>query len=277
MRSTDRIGPPCLAAILCLAMAPRAMAGEDPIHVRLTDDVPATLVLAAGWLTLTGLQSGIAGHRCGWCMGPGPVDRAFRTAFLAPDPRAAATASDVLLFGVAPAFALAMEGLAFLPGGGGGHAFGEDLAITVEAMMLAAFLTQAVKIAVRRERPYVRYGGDHPLYGTGTDGVLGFFSLHASLAATLAASTATLAFLRKRRGAAWIAAAGAALAVVTGLMRISGDKHYVSDVIVGLAAGSAIGVAIPLLHALPLPHRKPGDPVVAVLPGPGSLSVVGSF
>ena len=276
MRSTDAIPAAILAGAIAVAPPP-ALAEEDPIHVRWSDDVPATLVFAAGWMALVGLESEIVGDECGWCAGPGPVDRAFRSAFLAPDPAAAAMASDVLLYGVGAAFALSMDALAFRKGGGGGAVFGEDLAILVEAMMLTAFVTQSVKISAHRERPYVLYGGDHPVYGTGTDGVLSFFSLHSSFAASLAAATATLAFLRKRKAAPWIAAAGAALALAIGALRISADKHYASDVATGLVVGAAIGVAVPILHALPLHAKGEPGPTVAVAPGPGSLSVAGTF
>ena len=53
--------------------------------------------------------------------------------------------------------------------------------------------------------------------------------------------------MRGYRLAPAIWGAGAALATVTGYLRIAADKHYFSDVLVGAVVGSAIGIGVPLL------------------------------
>jgi membrane-associated phospholipid phosphatase len=75
--------------------------------------------------------------------------------------------------------------------------------------------------------------------------------------------------MRGSRAAPWIAAAGAALAVTVGTLRITADKHYFSDVATGLAVGAAVGILVPLLHV----RRAP----VAIAPAPGGVSVSGAF
>jgi membrane-associated phospholipid phosphatase len=51
-------------------------------------------------------------------------------------------------------------------------------------------------------------------------------------------------------------ATGFSLAAFVGYLRIAADKHYMSDVLVGAATGTAAGVLIPLLFH---PIRKTGD------------------
>ncbi len=264
------------AACLCAAAAilwPRP-AAADPVEVVWSDDVPVTITMIAGWLTLVALQDEIVGHDCAWCAGPGPVDRAARGALLAPSPKAADAASNVMLFGVVPAFSLATSMITMRIAGDSWTTFAQDVLIVTESFAAAALATRLVKISVRRSRPYLQHGGDDPLYSEGSTDVTGFFSGHSSLAASVASSTATLAFLRGRPSAPWIALAGGAVAVTTGMLRIAADRHYLSDVLVGLAFGSAVGILVPVLHALPLGRR---GAALTLSPCPGGLGVSGIF
>ncbi len=263
----------CLIAAAAL-LWPRE-AAADPVEVVWSDDVPATVTLLAGWLALSALQDEIVGHDCGWCGGPGPVDRAVRGALMAPAPKAANVASNVMLFGVAPAFSLAAGLIAARTADDSWLVFAEDVTLVAESFALTAMLTSFVKISVRRTRPYLHYGGEDPLYRDGSLDVTGFFSGHSSMAASVAASTATLAFLRGRPGAPWIAVAGGAVAVTTGMLRIAADRHYLSDVLAGLAVGTAVGILVPVLHALPLGRRT--SVAITLSPAPGGLGVSGTF
>jgi membrane-associated phospholipid phosphatase len=267
----------CTSAACLLAAAllwPKAAASE-PVEVVWSDDVPVTVTLLAGWLVLSALQDEIVGHDCAWCGGPGPADRAVRGALLAPAPRDANTASNVMLFAAAPAFSLAASLITARLAGDSRIVFAEDVLLAAESFALAGLVTGLVKISVRRTRPYVHYGGDDPLYSEHSVDVTGFFSGHSSLAASVAASTATLAFLRGRASAPWIALAGGAVAVTTGMLRIAADRHYLSDVLAGLALGTAVGILVPVLHALPLGRSK--KVALTLSPAPGGLGVSGVF
>lgn len=229
--------------------------------------------LAAAMLSfhflLGSLQTVVPGERCGWCDGPGPVDRAARSAFLAPDPPAAALASDVLLWAAVPSLLLVSEIVPIHLRREPWTVLLEDLVLVIESFALAGMLTNLVKLAVRRPRPYVALGGGASPYPSDEGELMSFFSGHASYSAALAASMAAVAFLRGRRLAPWIAAAGAGLALTVGALRMSADKHYLSDVLVGLGVGAAAGIVVPLLHALP---RMPDKvPAAMVGPGPGTL------
>jgi membrane-associated phospholipid phosphatase len=263
------------ACLLAATLAwPRA-ALADRVEVVWTDDVPATVTLLAGWLALSALQDAIVGHDCAWCGGPGPVDREVRRALIAPDPLAANTASNVMLYAAVPAFSLAASLITVRLSGDPWILFAQDVTIVAESFALASLVTGLVKISVRRTRPYLHYGGEDPLYSDGSLDVTGFLSGHSSMAASVAASTATLAFLRGRPAAPWIAVAGGAVAVTTGMLRIAADRHYLSDVLAGLAFGTAVGILVPVLHALPL--GRGGDVALTISPSPGGLGVSGTF
>ena len=60
-------------------------------------------------------------------------------------------------------------------------------------------------------------------------------------------SATTLAYLHGYDSAPYIAVGGGALAMATGVLRISADMHWATDVVVGSVVGSAIGVGLPLL------------------------------
>ena len=79
-----------------------------------------------------------------------------------------------------------------------------------------------------------------------------------------------------------------ALAALTGVMRVAGDQHYLSDVLFGAVVGFVIGHLVPVLLVPERPHavlgHAPGPsaaivPMVAPAPGGGTygLSFTGRF
>ena len=63
------------------------------------------------------------------------------------------------------------------------------------------------------------------------------------------------------------ACAGAlTVASATAVLRVSADRHYASDVIVGGAIGTTVGYVLPLVFQYT--RREPGDAGLAILPGP---------
>jgi membrane-associated phospholipid phosphatase len=71
----------------------------------------------------------------------------------------------------------------------------------------------------------------------------------------------------------------AAGAVAT--LRMVGDMHYASDVIVGAGVGTLVGLGIPFLHYHGLPTlsvtAKSGTATMSVVPSGMGAAVVGSF
>jgi membrane-associated phospholipid phosphatase len=69
------------------------------------------------------------------------------------------------------------------------------------------------------------------------------------MAFSTAVAAGTVATMRGYRGAPYVWALGLPLALLSGYLRIAADRHYVSDVLVGAALGSAFGALTPwLMH-----------------------------
>jgi membrane-associated phospholipid phosphatase len=145
----------------------------------------------------------------------------------------------------------------------------EDLTVFVEALSITGALVSITKVAISRPLPRV-YEGDRALLGSAR-GYRSFYSGHTTFAfAAMATTSVTIGLRYDRTLVPWL---------VTGLVgtsvaveRLLGGYHFPSDVIVGALVGTAVGVAVPLLHA-----RRPLFRM-AVLPSAGGmmLSVVGS-
>jgi membrane-associated phospholipid phosphatase len=120
----------------------------------------------------------------------------------------------------------------------------------LESVSLTLFVTEAVKALAGRERPFVD-GCDAPTRPSDSDcGDLdrfqSFFSGHASIAAAGAGVSCAFAIRRKTWGESKTAQAlpcalGVGAALTTGALRIVTDKHWGSDVLVGLGVGALIG------------------------------------
>jgi len=253
------------ALVLATLVAVPGLARAEPVrlHVAWDQEVPLTVAGLALWFGVAAVQDEMGLHHCGWCGPPGPVDRAVRRALLAPDPDAASTASSVVGFVALPLVWAVTDILSVHVQDRGWMELVEDLLVVAEAFVLTSLVTRLVKISTRRPRPYAEYGTAD---ACGGDALLSFFSGHTSMSASVAASAATLAFLRGSRLAPWVAGLGAAMVVATGLLRIAADRHWASDVLAGLLVGTALGVAVPMLHV----RRSK----VAILPGPSTVTVV---
>lgn len=117
-----------------------------------------------------------------------------------------------------------------------------------ESISLTVFLTQTIKNVAGRERPLGRECRGTKQQGKGCGGGLkqSFFSGHASMAAAGAGLSCSYAVKRKTWGDGLVARAtpcvlGVGAALATGLLRVVADKHWGTDVMVGLAVGAAVG------------------------------------
>jgi membrane-associated phospholipid phosphatase len=112
---------------------------------------------------------------------------------------------------------------------------GQDLALVAEAWAVNDGINQVVKHDIARLRP------------DGSDN-LSFYSGHTSDAFAMVMALYTTHRLRHDQDAHHVLLVGLPFAAMTGYLRIAADKHYASDVLVGAAAGSAVGCFIPALH-----------------------------
>lgn len=161
-----------------------------------------------------------------------------------------AKTSDVFMYGVLPIGALASS--VFLAHDGRLTAdVAVDAGIVLEAVMLSGVLTQSLKFAVGRQRPFVAY--DSPWSDklrraneSAADDNLSFFSGHASYSMATAVGMARVIELRTGKHTGYYSLVPAA--VLTALMRCAADKHWGTDVLVGMAVGAAFGLLVPTLH-----------------------------
>jgi membrane-associated phospholipid phosphatase len=104
------------------------------------------------------------------------------------------------------------------------------------------------------------------------DDNVSFYSGHSAFAFALAGSAGTIASLRGYPHAWVVWAVGMPVAGAVALLRVGAAKHYLTDVLVGSLVGGAIGAGVPLLF-----HQRLGGVRVQLVPGPGSVSLVGVF
>lgn len=265
------------AAAVSGANAPPDATAEAPQPVRLADrlgynpwvDGPLTAAIWAGWFGTEALKGAIGPAECRWCT-PSALDWSARNAVVWSETKAPRVVSDILLFGVAPLAAVAttygLGQVAQRPG-----EFLWDILLIVEAAGTAAALTQLVKFAVARQRPFAHaLRLEDALEPVPVDANLSFFSGHSSFTFALAAATATVAHMRKRPYA-WVAwAVGLPIATFTAYLRMAGDKHYLTDVAVGSGVGLLTGVLVPAVHDWSAFMGK--DVNVAVMPLPGGAA-----
>jgi membrane-associated phospholipid phosphatase len=161
--------------------------------------------------------------------------------------------------------------------------FAQDATIIMESFVVSQLANQAVKFAVGRERPFVHVLPEdqkglteHP-----TDNNLSFYSGHTAMAFSLVTAAGTVSELRgyKHRWLIW--AVGLPAAASVGLMRMGADKHYLTDVLVGAAAGSLFGVGLPLLlhgrEQQDAQPRRATDVTMRVSGSLGGVTISGRF
>jgi len=213
---------------------------------------------------------------CRWCATNG-FDDAVRDALRASNPRTAGYVSHGFSLAAVPLVAL---GGLLIPATGDGALprWGTDVWILANTFIVTTGISDGVKRAVGRQRPAFHYGvqgqteaATHP-----DEANLSFFSVDTSEAFAVAACGATLAYLHDYEIAPWVLAGGAVLATTAGVLRISADMHWATDVITGAVVGTAVGVSVPLLlHRRKQPSES--APSVNLLVLPQRVSVFGSF
>ncbi|MFY0569256.1 phosphatase PAP2 family protein [Archangium lansingense] len=157
--------------------------------------------------------------------------------------------SNIVGFGVLPVGVLGGQYLLSSGSGAPPEYYAQDATIIVESVVVSSLVNQVVKFSVGRERPFVHVlpEDQKPLTEHPNDNNLSFYSGHTNMAFALVTAAGTVSELRgyKHRWLIW--AVGLPAAASVGLMRMGADKHYLTDVLVGAAAGTLFGVGMPLL------------------------------
>lgn len=204
-----------------------------------------------GYVATSVFKDRLASAECRWCDPPG-LDRAVRDALVWDNPQTADTVSDYTGFWATPVFTLGITALSAWGDAGAtesrlGRVLDDTLPV-LEAVTFSQLLVQAVKFSVARQRPRAHYDSI-PAEPFDEEANLSFFSGHATLTFSLATAAGMVAH---RRGSdlepvVWVVGMG--LAATTSYLRIAGDQHYATDVLVGALFGTGMGILIPtLLH-----------------------------
>ncbi len=155
------------------------------------------------------------------------------------DYRTASKISDVMLFGaVLPSIVWTPALL---------RNYSKMLLLNVEVFTVNALITSIVKLIAARERPGIAFGS-YSVAELKSDSYQSFFSGHASIAYSLSTTAAMILADSYRKNSALIWTGALSIATFTSYLRIAGDRHYFTDVVVGAVVGMAIGYIIPYLQ-----------------------------
>lgn len=250
----SRVTPLVAVAVAALCFAPDlAEAQSRELRYELKLDIPVTLAAGA---VVGAPQAWLLPDACRWCVAPGELnalDASARQALRWQSPQTAASLSDITAFLATPALSFGLLA-------GGAAAEGSlsqtpvDLLLSAEATVATIAVTQIVKVVAARQRPFT-IGVPSEAICPEDDPYTSFFSGHTSISFAVAVSSGTIASMRGYRTAPWIWATALPLAATAGYLRIAADKHYLTDVLVGAAVGSALGFAIPYVFHRPLDGR----------------------
>jgi len=192
----------------------------------------------------------------------GGVDRRVRANFSAP----AAATSDALLIAT-----LALPP-ALLIGDSLDRDDGRRLLVYGEAFAINALLANGAKHLVARKRPYT-YAEDPGIRAfaadQGDDAHRSFYSGHSALSFGAAVTGAYLYSARSndRSARALVWGVELAAATATANLRVRAGRHYYSDVVIGAAVGTGVGLTVAALRGPDGTFHPTGTDVAAMAGG----------
>jgi membrane-associated phospholipid phosphatase len=260
-----------LTAAIVVALAAQAEAWAEPpppLAYALEVDGPIALGSGAAWFTAIALRESIGPAACHWCA-TNPFDIAVRDSLVWKDTSMAGVLVDVIGFAVGPAATLGADYLAARHEGAWKDSL-VDALLVAEAAGVASDVNLAFRFASARQRPWAWAAAQSPQSpqpAPTRDANMSFYSGHATMMFAVATAAGTVATMRGYRWTPLVWIVGLPFALATAYLRIASDDHWASDVLVGVAAGTATGVAIPVLA-----HRP-----VRIVATPGGASLLGSF
>ena len=123
----------------------------------------------------------------------------------------------------------------------------EDTAILAETLLVNGALASVAKYTVQRPIPLVYSPADPSVVSSPAD-YRSFYSGHTST--TFAALTAmSMTWTLRHGGTWWPWVVTVVVGTSVGLERIYAGRHFPTDVLVGAAAGTLVGLAVPWLHS----------------------------
>jgi membrane-associated phospholipid phosphatase len=240
-----------------VALATPAFADDGPAERPTGQAVDGAIVAGAVVASLAPMAIRLRNHTLWDTQLLGTADDAVCGQFS----RRAAQLSDLML-----ALAIAAPA-AYLTGSTIEDAAGDRLVLYGETLAVDLALVQLAKYLVQRPRPYLynRSADATRFAAAGDDGWTSFYSSHAAMSFGAAVAGAYLLSTSNAtptaRAVAW--ATGFAAAAATSNLRVRAGRHFYSDVIVGAVVGTAVGYAVPALHARGKPYSLTGNDLIA--------------
>ncbi len=237
-----------VAVAVCLAYEPAVAetpGAPRPLRWEPALDGAVTVGGAIAWIASAALRGQLAPSRCRWC-DVDPLDARVRDALAWRDAQSADAISDLTAFALMPLVSVGLDALSAAHEGALGDV-PEDGLLIAEATVITADVDQLTKLLTGRERPFVHALplSAKRLTARPSDNNLSFFSGHTSEAFALAAASGTIGVMRGYRWAPLEWSVGLAVAATTAYFRIAADRHWLTDVLVGMVIGAGIGFAVP--------------------------------
>lgn len=211
-----------------------------------TNRIANLSITTAGLVLYPLTLSSESDRECRLCGPPNDVDTAVRDALVWSPERTetAATLSDVVSWGMVPALSAGLLS-GTMPNTTWANAI-DDITPVIESIMVAGWMTRAIKIKVARKRPYATFTKQRR-----TDDNVSFPSGHSSRAFATATAAGVIAHVRGYGAEPYIWVGGMTIAATTAYLRIAADRHYLTDVLAGSVLGVAVGLTVPLLMRRP--------------------------
>jgi membrane-associated phospholipid phosphatase len=257
--------------LVLVTLATPAFADDGPGE-RPVDQTDSAIVIGAVAASLAPMAIRLRNHGLWDTQLLGDLDEAAYDQFS----RTAAQLSDLML-----AVSIATPA-AYLTGSTVEDAAGDRLVLYGETLAVDLALVQIAKYLVQRPRPYLyNHSPEAMKYAAaeGDDGWTSFYSSHAAMSFGAAVAGAYLLSSSNAnptaRAAAW--GTGFALAAATSNLRVRAGRHFYSDVILGAIIGSAVGYAVPALHARGKLYAPSNNDVAAAGAGLFAGTVIGQL
>jgi membrane-associated phospholipid phosphatase len=243
-----------LALLVAFASPARGSPPPVPLQYNLALDASVTAAMGLSVALLAIYQPELVPAACGWCSPPG-VDTAVRNALVWEH---GARTADLVSTVLEAALPVSAVGYLLLSSNGAGdvNAGLVDTLLVTEAVAGAMLVNQVVKLLVSRKRPYAFFQND--VGSSRSEDNLSFYSGHSSFSFSVVAAAVTLASMRGYPGVGIAAGVGFTVAAGIGYLRIAADQHWLTDVLVGAAAGGLLGWAVPRIFHSPSPNSSTG-------------------